>query len=231
MSKRRAHRTNHPHGHLRSRPLLDGPPPLGLDPSFQTILSQIDERNFAWSNLAENVLPIFERARPFSHEAVPPIHAVVPPGVTVGFGVDVGPAFLRIAVGHLAAWPVDLAGLAAQAVKNLERRTRRARPTDVVRETLGGVPALVFQSQEGWASTTVLVPGAMDRLFGQRPALFVAPARDLLIGLPPDVDLEFATWLTEWLEATNADGLHLEAFEWRDGTVSCRPLRRDAIAV
>ena len=71
----------------------------------------------------------------------------------------------------------------------------------------------------------------MDRLFGQRPALFVAPSRDLLIGLPHDVDLEFATWMTENLEATDPDGLHLEAFEWRDGTVSCRPLRRDAIAV
>ena len=93
------------------------------------------------------------------------------------------------------------------------------------------MPALVFQSREGWASTTVLVPDAMERLFGRRPALFVAPSRDLLIGLPPDVDLEFATWLTESLEATNGDGLHLEAFEWRDGMVSCRPLRRDAIAV
>ena len=176
-------------------------------------------------------MPIFERARPFSHEAVPPVHAVVPPGVTVGFGVDVGPAFLRIAVGHLAAWPVDLAGLAAQAVENLERRARRARPRDVVHDTLSGVPAIVFQSLEGWASTTVLVPDAMDRLFGRRPALFVAPSRDLLIGLPHDVDLEFATWMTENLEATDPDGLHLEAFEWRDGTVSCRPLRRDAIAV
>ena len=176
-------------------------------------------------------MPIFERARPFSHEAVPPVHAVVPPGVTVGFGVDVGPAFLRIAVGHLAAWPVDLASLASQSIENLERRARRARPRDVVHDTVGGVPVLVFQSLEGWASTTVLVPDAMDRLFGRRPALFVAPSRDLLIGLPPDVDLEFATWLTEWLEATNADGLHLEAFAWRDGTVSCRPLRRDAIAV
>ena len=231
MSKRRAHRTNHPHGHHRSRVLLGGPPAPGLDPYVQTILSQIDERGFAWSDVAEDVLPIFERARPFSHEAVPPVHAVVPPGVTVGFGVDVGPAFLRIAVGHLAAWPVDLASLASQSIENLARRARRARPRDVVHDTVGGVPALVFQSLEGWASTTVLVPDAMDRLFGQRPTLFVAPSRDLLIGLPPDVDLEFATWLTEWLEASNADGLHLEAFEWRDGTVSCRPLRRDAIAV
>ena len=110
---------------------------------------------------------------------------------------------------------MDLASLAAQAVENLQRRARRARPRDVVRDTLSGVPALVFQSLEGWASTTVLVPDAMDRL----------------VGLPPDVDLEFATWLTGRLEATNADGLYLEAFDWRDGRVSCRPLRRDTIAV
>lgn len=231
MSKRRAHRTNQPHGHHRSQATLGGPPWLDLDPHFREILNRIDERGFAWSDLAEDVMPIFERARPFSHEAEPPVHAVVPPGVTVGFGVDAGPAFLRIAAGHLAAWPVDLAGLTAQAVENLGRRARRARPRDVLQDTVRGVPAVVFQSLEGWASTAVLVPEAMERLFGPRPALFVAPSRDLLIGLPHDVDLEFATWLTEEFEATDPNGLRLEAFEWRAGTVHCRPLRRDAVAV
>ena len=204
---------------------------LDLDPHFREIMDRIDEHGFAWSDLAEEIMPIFERARPFSHEAAPPVLAVVPPGVTVGFGVDAGPVFLRIATAHLAAWPVDLAGLTAQAVENLGRRARRARSRDVLHDTVAGVPAVLFQSLEGWASTTVLVPDAMEQLFGLDPALFIAPSRDLLIGLPPEVDLEFATWLTEEFEATDPNGLRLEAFEWRAGIVRCRPLRRDAIAV
>jgi hypothetical protein len=68
-------------------------------------------------------------------------------------------------------------------------------------------------------------------LFGPRPALLIAPARDLLIGLPHDVDLGFATWLAEEFEATDPNALRLEAFEWRDGTIACRPLLREGVAV
>jgi hypothetical protein len=77
----------------------------------------------------------------------------------------------------------------------------------------------------------VLVPEALERLFGRAPALFIAPSRDLLVRLPPDVDLEFATWLTEEFEAADPNALRLEGFEWRDGAVRCRPLARDSVAV
>ena len=75
------------------------------------------------------------------------------------------------------------------------------------------------------------MPEAIQRLFGRAPALFIAPSRDLLVRLPADVDLDFATWLTEEFEATDPHALRLEAFEWCDGLVRCRPLARDAVAV
>jgi hypothetical protein len=71
----------------------------------------------------------------------------------------------------------------------------------------------------------------MARLFGPGPNMFVAPWRDLLIRLPADVDLGFATWLTEELESEDPNALRLEAFEWREGEVRCMPLLRDAVAV
>jgi hypothetical protein len=227
MSKRRVH--------PRSRPRSPrGPYTAGWlehDPRIRAILGRIDDHGFAWEDLADDILPIFERARPFAHDVEQPLQAVVPPGVTVGFGVDAGPAFLRVAAAHLADWPVDLAGLTERALHNLRRRARRARDYDLVAAPVGGVPTVVFQSREGWASTAVLVPEAVERLFGPDPALFVAPARDLLVGLPIDVDPTFATWLTEEFEATDPNALRLEAFEWRDGVLRCRPLRRDAVAV
>jgi hypothetical protein len=218
MSKRRVHRTNRPR---RS----EGDVRLGA------LLSWIDDHGLAWEDVAEDVLPIFERARPFGYEVEPPAQAVVPPGITVGFGIDLGLAFARVAAIHLEDWPVDLAGLTDHALRNLRRRARHARDFDLVREPIAGVPTTVFQSRDGWASTAVLVPEAIDRLFGPRPALLIAPSRDLLVGLPDDVDLRFATWLTEEFEAEDPNALRLEAFEWRDGIVRCRPLAREAVAV
>ncbi len=151
--------------------------------------------------------------------------------MTVGFGIDAGPAFMRIATTHLADWPIDLAGLAERALANLAKRARRAHPRDVERGFVDDIPVDFYQSGDGWASTTVLLPDALGRLFGPSPALFVAPTRDILIAMPADVDLAFATWVTEEVEADDPNALRLEGFEWRDGTVRCRPLARAGVAV
>jgi hypothetical protein len=195
----------------------------------QQLLGEIGDHGFEWDEVADEILPVFERARPFAFEVEPPAQAIVPPGVTIGFGVDLGLAFARVAAAHLDGWPVDLAGLTDRALRNLRARTRQARDFDLVEGPVGGVPTVAFQSRDGWASTTVLVPDAVERLFGRQPALFIAPSRDLLVGLPHDVDLEFATWLTEVFEAADPNALRLEAFEWRDGTIACRPLLRATV--
>jgi hypothetical protein len=219
MSKRR----NHPTDRAR-RSRADEAALLGL-------LGRMDDRGFDWADVVDDILPIFERARPIGAEVDPPARTVVPPGVTIGFGVDLGLAFARVSVVHVAAWRVDLPALAERALRNLRKRARHATDYDLVEEPVGGVPAMAFQSRDGWASTAVLIPEAIERLFGRAPGLFIAPSRDLLVRLPPDVDLEFATWLTEEFETADPNALRLEGFEWRDGTMRCRPLARDSVAV
>ena len=228
MAKHRTRGGDRPRGKLR----VDGHGAwIHDDPRFRSALRRLDAAGLTWETVAPEILPVFERARPFSGPVDPPAQTVLPPGVTVGFAVDAGPAFMRISTTHLAHWPVDLGGLAERALGNLARRAGSAGEGDLLRDAIADVPVVVFQSRDGWASTTVLLPDQVDRLFGPRPALFVAPSRDLLIGLPADVDLEFATWLTEEFEAADPNALRLEAFEWRDGTVRCRPLVRAAVAV
>lgn len=214
MSKRRTNRTN-----------------LTGDARVRALLGRVHTYGFDWADVADEILPIFERAQPVLHGVDPPAQAIVPPGVTIGFGVDMGFAFGRVAANHLQDWPVDLAGLTERALRNLRKRIRHATGYDLVEEPVGGVPTVAFQSRDGWASTAVLIPEAIERLFGRDPALFIAPSRDLLVRLPSDVDLEFATWLTEEFEATDPNALRLEAFDWRDGTMRCRPLMRDSVAV
>jgi hypothetical protein len=208
-----------------------GPPSPADEARLLALLGRLDSLDLAWAGVADDVLPVFERARPFSDEVDPWVQAIVPPGVTVGFGVDIGLAFVRVSAIQLASWSIDLPGLTERALRNLRRRARHATDYDLVAEPVGGVPAVAFQSRDGWASTAVLVPEAIERLFGREPALFIAPSRDLLVRLPSDVDLDFATWLTEEFEATDPNALRLEAFDWRDGSMHCRPLARDSVVV
>jgi hypothetical protein len=229
MSKRRLHGPNRAH---RPRAQVStGGSWVAAEPRIRALLGRIDEVGLAWEDVADDVLPIFERATPSRYEHEPPARAVVPPGVSVGFAIDIGPAFARISTGHLDRWPVDLDDLTDRSLRNLRRRARHAQDYDLVCEPVDGVPTAVFQSRDGWASTAILIPEAIDRLFGPGPALFIVPSRDLLVGLPVDVDPEFATWLTEEFEAMDANALRLEAFEWRDGAIRCSPLRRDAVTV
>jgi hypothetical protein len=228
MAKHRTRRGDRSRSKLRVK---DGAAWIHDDPRFRSALRQLDAHGFAWDDVASEILPVFERARPFSYPVDPPALTVLPPGVTVGFAVDAGPAFMRISATHVAHWPIDLPELAVRALDNLTRRAREVDERDLLHDSVDDVPITAFQSHDGWASTTVLLPEAMARLFGPGPALFVAPSRDLLIGLPIDVDPEFATWLTEEFEAIDPNALRLEAFEWRDGSVRCRPLARAAVAI
>jgi len=229
MSKRRAGRSKN--RHRGGFTMEGGSAQVRSDPRLLRTLRKVDANGFTWDTVADDILPMFERARPFSFNVDPPALTALPPGVSVGFGIDAGPAFMRVSTTHLASWKVDLETLATRALANLRERARRLDGRDVRLGQIDGIPVDLFESGDGWASTAVLLPDAVDRLFGPGPNLFIAPWRDLLIRLPAEVDLAFATWLAEELESEDPNALRLEAFEWRDGQMRCRPLLRDAVAV
>jgi len=228
MSKHEAHHQKRRRGRAKPHAVRSSALPRWRD-DLRSTIALLEDQGLTWERLADDVLPLFERARPFPFQVDPPVRAVVPPGVTIGFGVDAGPAFVRVAEALLADWPVDREALTERALANLRARAIGLRGHDFVREPVGGVPTVTFQSRAGWASTAILIPEAIERLFGPEPRLFIAPGRDLLVGLPLDVDPEFATWLTEELEALDPNALRLESFEWRAGSVSCRALCRDVV--
>src|SRR4051812_10621211 len=127
MSKRRSEGTSRPRGKHRARHHLTGARAGFLDrnPHVRTLLGRIDRDGLTWEDVADDILPVFERARPFPFGKGPPTHAIVPPGVTVGFGVDLGLAFARVGPAQLEDWPVDLAGLTERALRNLRRRAKQ----------------------------------------------------------------------------------------------------------
>ena len=178
-----------------------------------------------WPDLAPDLLPMFERRRPMPPGIPPPLTVVLPPGVTVGFGIDLGPASVRVSRPLLQDWGIDAEELTARALANLRHRAFAPSLPPLVRGPLAGQPTVAFQSEDGWASTLLLAPDALERVMGAEPRLFIAPMRDLLIGLPHDVEPELACWLTEEFEALDPNALALEGFLWRDRRLECRPIR------
>jgi hypothetical protein len=183
-----------------------------------------------WSELAPDLLPMFERRRPMPRDTPPSLTVVLPPGVTVGFGIDLGPASVRVSRPLIDGWGITVDELTTTALTNLRKRAFASALPPVIREPIAGHPTVAFQSEDGWASALLLAVDALEHVMGAEPRLFIAPMRDLLVGLPPDVDPDLACWLTEEFEALDPNALALEGFLWRDRNLETLPIRRTAMS-
>ena len=169
-------------------------------------------QDLGWDELADSVIPVLPRRRPMPPLTGEPFRVTLPPGIPTGFGIDIGPAFLVVGETLLSGWPVGPADLVARALGNLRDRSRQVRARDVVSLDIEGVPARVLQTGLGCASALVLAPDELRRIFGERPQCLLAPMRDVLLSLPPDVDRRFAAWLNEELATMDPNGLALDVF-------------------
>ena len=185
-----------------------------------------------WDRMAVGIMPIFERRRPFPFDVGRPLRTILPPGVSVTIAYDLGPALMRVTREVAAIWPVTEADVVDRAMVNLRDRVEAALdgpdPVRPVSELLDDLAVRAIVSGEGWASTLLLVPDLLERLFGSGPCLFVAPMRDLLIAMPASTDIGAATWWTEEFESLDPNCLCLESFAWEGRELIARPLSREA---
>lgn len=179
-----------------------------------------------WEEVAPSVLPVFERAVSPSlpPEARDQVRVLLPPGVPVGFGVDIGPALMRVTSQLLERWGQTADALAVRAVFNLRSRAATVDPADLHRSPVDGLAVTAYQSGDGWASALLLVPDLLGRLFGEHSQLFGAPMRDLLLSVPIGSDREAFAWLVRQLSAIDPNGLALEAFAFEGGLLRREPL-------
>jgi hypothetical protein len=181
--------------------------------------------DLGWPDLAKNVVPILPRLRPMPPIAGEPFRVTLPPGIPTGFGVDIGPALLVVSESLLASWPIGPAELVATGLDNLRRLVRRLRPRDLLEDVIDTVPVRILQTGVGCASTLVLVPDELQRLFGTHPQCLIAPMRDLLISLPADTDRALVAWLNAEFSAMDPNGLALDAFLLEAGGLRYEVLR------
>jgi hypothetical protein len=170
-----------------------------------------------WLNVAPNVFPMLPRRRPLPLESDPPLRLSYPPGIEVGFGIDIGPAMLHVGAKQIERWGVTEGEVAAMGIANVLERSTSRRQFGLIQERIHGVPVTVFQSREGWASTLVLVPDELCRAMGDRPALLLVPMRDVLLRMPIDTDMELARWLLEEFVALDPNGLAVPVLALVDG--------------
>jgi hypothetical protein len=230
MSKKQAQRKG-AHGRAVSRrrtrgmqiEVFQGPP---LGPGMETAdvatvmaaLARFDPE-MPWTQAQRRVLPMLPRIRPLPVPELDLARLMLPPGILVGFGIDLGPAITFVSTTLVERWQVDPPALAQAALANLHRRVDTCGRDQVIEDHVADVPVRFFQSRVGIAASLLLVPDCLERFFGPGPLLLLAPMRDLLIALPADIDREFAAWLAEEWEALDPNHLHLGGFRYEDGSV------------
>jgi hypothetical protein len=228
--KRRGIRAGQPIGGRRwsSVQVFEGPEP-GPDvvsASIDEVMAAIESvpQGLEWADLADQVIPVFQRVRPYPPGMPEPLRVVVPPGLSIGFGVDIGPAFLGVHADMLDGWPVTAAGLLERALANLARRMAAVSRDELIDGSVADVPIRALQSSAGCASTYVLLPELLGRIFGTEPQLLIAPMRNLLVSMPLATDREFAAWLFDEFSAQDPNGLAPAAFVIRDRMLEVEPL-------
>jgi hypothetical protein len=183
----------------------------------------------SWPDLRDEIRPMLPRLRPMPFVADEPVRTILPPGILVGFGLDLGPALAQVAPRLLERWGIDVAELAATALRNVRRLALECDRSMVVRNPVGSMDVSALQTRLGIAASLLLVPEQLSRFFGPEPGLLLAPMRDLLLRVPLATGLEDAAWLGEEFEAVDPNCLHLGAFAW-DGRDGLRPVALEPAA-
>ncbi len=188
---------------------------------YASVVAALDsfDPEMPWKRARARILPMLPRVRPFPGPELELARAMLPPGILVGFGIDIGPAITFVGASLLDRWRVDVPTVVAASLANLRRLATECGRDVVIRDRIGDVPVTLLQTRLGIAASLILVPECLDRLLGPGPHLLLAPMRDILIALPPDVDREFAAWLADEWEALDPNHLHLGGFRHERGTI------------
>ncbi len=169
-------------------------------------------------------MPILARI----HQPVAPgvrlVRVRLPPGLWVGFGIDLGPAFTHIGTAQLEHWGIKEATLVAAAMRNLERRA--AAELDVSNLVIDGVPVTAVQAS-GWGSAILLAPSVLAECIGPEPSLVFAPVRNILFAVPVEAPAETIVRLWDGMAIDDPTELDGDVYRFEGGRLEPSGARRD----
>lgn len=170
-----------------------------------------------WPQIGESLLPVLQRRRPLPPGGDPPLRRRYPPGIEVGFGMDIGPAFMHVTDRLIEGWGVTVVEVADRAVSNVRTLAAGKDIHALFCDSVDGIPTRAFQSREGWASTLVLLPNEFGRRFGDDPALVLVPMRDVIFTMPIDTNRDLAGWFLDDLRSMDPNALEVPLLAWTAG--------------
>lgn len=149
----------------------------------------------------------------------------LPPGVDVTFAVDVEVLGVNVDQRQLDAWEMTAEQVLPAAMANLGRAVG-SWPGSAYEDSYEGVRVRMLEGWPSWASSLVLLPDELKRIFGDEDQLLVAPYQCNLISLPIDVDRDVAADLVDMFGVINPASLliGMPAFVLRDGLLSTEEL-------
>jgi hypothetical protein len=147
------------------------------------------------------------------------------PGIAVAFALDLEVAWITIDQQQLDRWEMTIEQVAMAAVANL-RRLAGSWEGGVQIEDYQKIPVRTLEGWPYWASSLLLLPDELKRIFGAHDQLFVAPYMCNLVSLPGDVDRDLAADLVDVFGFVNPRSLllGLPAFLLRDGKLHTEDL-------
>jgi hypothetical protein len=173
-----------------------------------------------WPTIRPSVLPLLPRHTPPAIRAGAPIQAILGPGLLVGFGIDLGPAFAGITRDMVEQWKVDDAEVVAAAVANVRSLAAELPPAIVRDVSLPGADTVrVLQTGGGWASALLVVPEMLPRFVGAGPHHIGAPCRDVLFAFSAATPAEMVLDLVEGVAALDPAGLVPACFRHAAGSI------------
>jgi hypothetical protein len=190
-----------------------------VTPSRAAVRRAVDalSPDLAWDELRDGLRPVFLRRRPMPPGAERPVTFKLPLGISVGLGVDIGPAFLYVGSEMLASWAVTADEAFATAMDNLRGAVAAERYIEMEYGTIAEIPLWFYQSHGGLASGILLIEDELVRRYGDEPRLLVAPMRNLLVAAPFDADRETIGWIRDEISLEDPNGLDLPIFALVEG--------------
>lgn len=168
-----------------------------------------------WEWAQRRLVPLLAGPR-IDEPGEPIVRATMDPGVAVIFGIDLGVALPVVDEAVATRWECSPAQIQDVAVANLKKWAAKLEPTVVRDATLSGHRVRMIQERPQWASSILLVPDQLQRLFGSHDQMFAAPRASTLLSLSLDVPTRIAADIVVDFEAGAPYPLLLEPFFLED---------------
>jgi hypothetical protein len=147
------------------------------------------------------------------------IRIVAEPGCAVEFGIDLGGHFPIVDRVVAERWECTVEQLNEAAIANLQRRAAALPAASIQHAVRSGHAFRLLRMPLGCASSLLLVPDELRRLFGRHDQVLAAPGRHTLLSFPVDAPTMAAAEITVDIERDELAPLFLAPFYLCDGNL------------